>query len=61
MSKKEYIELLPCPFCRGKADIEPDYWTAAPSAFCQDCGVMTPDGDTREETAKIWNTRIAND
>ena len=54
------IVLLPCPFCGGKAEMEQN-WFHEDFVFCIACGAMTLARKTREEAAKIWNTRIVND
>ena len=52
--------LLPCPFCGGKAVLEPETFYFGPwyTCFCVKCGVMTPAGESKEDAAKIWNTRL---
>lgn len=48
-------ELLPCPFCGGRAEIKEGHYTQY--AMCQKCDVMGPNLASREELADAWNTR----
>lgn len=56
------VELLPCPFCLGKADV---YFKTYGSlgkrynVFCNDCGNVNFDcrKKTEVETIALWNTR----
>ncbi len=58
-------ELLPCPFCGGKAEI----WKAHPEnpkrnawiACMGKCVVMTKEHETTEEAVKAWNTRTESE
>lgn len=58
----EMGELLPCPFCGGKAEL----WRAHPEnpkrkawVACMDrCAVMTKEYETNQEAAKAWNRRL---
>jgi Lar family restriction alleviation protein len=58
MTEQEQVQLLPCPFCGGEADILKaatnicDYWVT-----CANCGADGPWKDTRAETIAAWNTR----
>jgi Lar family restriction alleviation protein len=58
MTEQEQVQLLPCPFCGGKADILSaagnicDYWIT-----CANCGADGSCEDTRAETIAAWNTR----
>lgn len=49
-------ELEPCPFCGGKATVEPfndENWFAS----CNECDATIEDFPNRSEAAKAWNTR----
>lgn len=64
MTKKE-IELKPCPFCGGKAELKRDSILAGPRAYvkCKECGVETQRVDISldyaayEVAKQIWNCR----
>lgn len=51
-------ELLGCPFCNGEAvhkptgSPSPGYWVQ-----CSQCGVSSSDVGSRENAARLWNTR----
>lgn len=64
MSLYEY-ELLPCPFCGGKADfMEGDPFGGARRFFaiCSMCGAAMPGvAKSRNEAAEEWNRRIADE
>lgn len=50
------VELLPCPFCRGKAIDRPvsaNFWTVS----CDVCQTEGPPFASQEEAASHWNTR----
>lgn len=50
-------ELLPCPFCGGKAEI--DRYTIKPYVSCTRCGCSMPDRhQTVEQAIEAWNTRM---
>jgi len=52
-------ELLPCPFCGGKAKLYLSCFGGPDMAVeCVDCGMGTHNGDRDEETAQ-WNRRAA--
>jgi Lar family restriction alleviation protein len=55
MTEQEQVQLLPCPFCGGEADI----LTAASEIWitCANCGADGAWKDTRAETIAAWNTR----
>lgn len=60
-------ELLPCPFCGGRATTSHGVFSASGSYFvisCKSCGCRTPNfhewiyGQKYEQEAiKMWNTR----
>ena len=56
-------ELLPCPFCGGKASIvkgrESFAHRAVFKAFCLDCQSRTVSVDSRAAAASLWNRRRA--
>lgn len=57
------MELKPCPFCGGKAEIvRTENWEKFRFyATCLDCGVETPrTARTVTEAAKKWNRRADN-
>lgn len=53
------IELLPCPFCGGKAEIENRGWydERYVDVMCEDCRAMTACYANDEAAVKAWNTR----
>ena len=48
-------ELLPCPFCGGKA-VHMGMWSAQ-YVSCADCFVATAFCETKREARDIWNRR----
>ena len=58
-------ELLPCPFCGGKATINPIYNDVPETGLmvtlhrvrCPICDARTGDCDTEEKAIKQWNRR----
>lgn len=61
-------ELLPCPFCGGKAKLIINMQAFAPYAMvrCENCRVQTKDVMqsidycATDEAAKLWNQRADN-
>lgn len=55
------MDLLPCPFCGGEAEIE-RYGTARVSTIyqCADCGASLETGEVRNH-GKLWNTRAPSE
>lgn len=54
----EMIELKPCPFCGGKADIyEPDVDIETHLVYCTKCQAETQLFAKREEAIEAWNRR----
>ena len=59
--ESELSDLLPCPFCGGKAEI----WKAHPEnpkrnawiACMERCAVMTKEFATSDEAVVMWNRR----
>jgi Lar family restriction alleviation protein len=52
-------ELLPCPFCGGKADLIPEYdsaWRAA----CLQCDATFVAQDSRPDAIAAWNRRATD-
>ena len=54
-------ELLPCPFCGGKAELLEDVLDA--HVYCTECYARTTDTekfvkDWKREVIRIWNTRV---
>ena len=52
------IELKPCPFCGGEAELwdnklEYSFY----SVICKECDCMTPYSVTRGEAVEVWNRR----
>ena len=54
------IELKPCPFCEGKAEIT-SYHNAAIFVQCTDCYATFPHFDSKEEAIEAWNRRADNE
>ena len=57
------IELKPCPFCGGEAEIQHSaYYDICILDYiwveCKGCDVHTRDCDSEEEAAELWNRRI---
>ena len=50
------IELKPCPFCEGKAEIT-SYHNAVIFVQCTDCYATFPHFDSKEEAIEAWNRR----
>lgn len=59
----EEIQLLPCPFCGGEAELIQDFnHPSRPAAIawqvdCVECWIETLYHNTPEEAAAFWNTR----
>ena len=52
------IELKPCPFCGGEANlVQGSSGKLLPWVRCRDCGAETSDYDSVEEAAEAWNRR----
>jgi Lar family restriction alleviation protein len=49
-------ELLPCPFCKGKADTFVSQ-TNGYHVICDGCGAQSGGQDTKEKSIEAWNTR----
>jgi Lar family restriction alleviation protein len=51
------MELKPCPFCGGKANItddcDDDYFV-----FCLSCSVQTPIFELATHAILVWNNRV---
>lgn len=63
---KPTIELLPCPFCGGEAELESDDGATGAQHFVECCsheciGFFRPYNTfaTKSDAAKAWNTRAA--
>lgn len=51
-------ELLPCPFCGGKAEAKkPDMSYEFTLIKCQECDAQTDEGVDFEDAAEAWNRR----
>ena len=57
----EKIELKPCPFCGGEAELKEYRLTAKADSrhvvYCQKCGVITRFYESPEAAAEAWNRR----
>jgi Lar family restriction alleviation protein len=55
MSQLSQVELLPCPFCGGEADIFAPYsdWHVQ----CMSCGATGPSKVYKNRAIDRWNTR----
>ena len=63
MSKIKEINLKPCPFCGGEAEMKgTTYLGNIPMAFyivCKGCGMQTASNhEPKTKQAKDWNRRI---
>lgn len=56
MCKKE-INLLPCPFCGGEAEVDISGGNFHWWIVCVNCGVGTAIYNTKAEALTAWNTR----
>jgi len=52
------IELKPCPFCGGKAEIMGVTYVYIE---CPDCGVKTRGYRDEEDAIETWNRRVGED
>jgi Lar family restriction alleviation protein len=54
-------ELLPCPFCGGKANgfHRRKNWEDAYMVSCLNCGIDTPKLKTQELAKELWNKRAS--
>ena len=50
-------DLMPCPFCGGKAFFSYDKGIQCYAVYCSICDAMIPLYMTPEEAAKHWNGR----
>ena len=65
------IELLPCPFCGGKASLLWDQISGRTASFvkCSVCGcgartqqvVISTEYSSDEKAAELWNRRVKDD
>jgi Lar family restriction alleviation protein len=53
-------ELLPCPFCGGKAEFRSGSSTT-PYIRCKECGGRTKSSRNRENLISVWNRRADHD
>ena len=63
VDRTDEIELKPCPFCGGKADIIPagGAWKVSYFVECQECNNMTDIHDTSRAAVETWNRRIEHE
>lgn len=58
-------ELLPCPFCGGKAELSSDFCGNGVYVRCCDCGVMSAairisaEYCANEKAVEKWNRRVS--
>lgn len=58
-TKNKTIELKPCPFCGGEAEVDyyyDDYFSFR--IYCKECGIEAFSDVSRDEVIKKWNKRV---
>ena len=67
---KQKLELKPCPFCGGEAEICVAHWDfendcpvngSGYGVECKDCLTSTDEYETQEKAAQAWNRRSGNE
>lgn len=56
--KPEILELKPCRYCKGRAEIVKrrfSYFEPHPLIVCTSCGLTTREFQTVEEAVEYWN------
>lgn len=56
-----HVELKPCPFCGGKAEVNHVSLGGYQTGYdvrCPDCGCGTDYAEEKQEVITAWNTRI---
>lgn len=53
-------KLNPCPFCGSSASVCSENFDGQDLYFvsCDDCAVITPCYETKDEAATVWNKRV---